>query len=189
MPKTLVTAPTVYPITVEEAKEHMNITATADDEYIQSLIDVATNQAEIVTHRALITQTWDYKVDRFARHMEMPLGKLQSVTHVKYYDTDGVQQTVNTSVYTVDTDSDPGQVHLAYDQSWPSVRQIPNTITFRVVVGYGATSASVPDQIKQWIKIQVANMFEMRESYVIGVTGQKLSSFEDALIWPYRLIL
>ena len=126
--KTLVTAPTVEPVTLAEAKAHVNAEEHHDDDdYIQTLITVAREWCENFTRRAFNTQTWDVFLDRFPSAgdvIELPLGKLQSVTDTgfTYVDTDGNTTQVSTAVYTVDTDSEPGRVYLAYNQSWPSIR-------------------------------------------------------------------
>jgi hypothetical protein len=47
---------------------------------------------------------------------------LQSVTTVKYYDASGVLQTLASTVYQVDTVSQPGRIVLAPTQIWPTVQ-------------------------------------------------------------------
>ena len=70
----------------------------------------------------------------------MSLGfPLIEVTQIQYVDTSGDTQTLGTSVYTVDTDSVPGIVYLAYNQSWPSLRDIPKNVTVSYRCGYATT--------------------------------------------------
>ncbi|MFH2075423.1 MAG: phage head-tail connector protein, partial [Pseudomonadota bacterium] len=74
----------------------------------------------------------------------LPFGALQSVTHVKYTDTDGTQTTRSTDEYNVDTDSDPGRIQLDYGYSWPSASLHPkNPIEVQFVCGYGAHAPQV----------------------------------------------
>lgn len=187
MPTTVVTAPTTYPISLSEAKAHLRVTESDDDIYITALIKAATAEAETFTQRALMTQTWDVFSDYFCSMMEMPKGPLQSVTSVKYIDTDGTQQTEAASVYTVDTDSDPGIVRLAYNQSWSSVRDQANAVTIRIVAGYG-NAAAVPMPIKQAMLIHVAHLYESREPAIIGATVAMMPMSYESLLSSYRVM-
>ncbi len=59
------TAPTAWPVEIDEAKQQCRITHDADDAEIRSLIHRATTYVENWTRRALITQTWQLKMDRW----------------------------------------------------------------------------------------------------------------------------
>lgn len=139
---TLVTGPVYFPITLDEAKDHLNVDHANDDPVIQAMIAVATNQVEQFTRRRLITQTWKYFLDDWPNvdHFYIPFGQLNSVTHVKYTDSDGDQSTWDSSTeYLVDTDSDPGRVVLAYSKTYPGDTLYPSLpIEIQFVCGYGA---------------------------------------------------
>ena len=71
--------------------------------------------------RALVTQTWELVINTFPTHeIKMPLPPLQSVTSVKYDDGEGVEQTLSTSLYTVDTASEPGWIVPPIGTGWPT---------------------------------------------------------------------
>jgi uncharacterized phiE125 gp8 family phage protein len=186
MARTLVTAPASEPISLSEAKDHLRVTSTDDDTYITSLIKVARQHVEVVTSRALITQTWDYFLDSFSDEMEIPKAPLQSVTSIKYIDTDGNTQTLSTSVYTVDADSDPGKVLLAYNQSWPSVRSVNHAVTIRFDAGYGAAT-DVPEPIRQAMLLLIGHYYENRQQVIVGTITASLPMAVDALLAPYKV--
>lgn len=190
----LITAPTAEPITVDEAKSHLNVTSADDDTYIGSLIAAARRHAEAFTRRAFLFQTWDVLMDEFSSEIGIPIAPLQSVTSVKYIDTDGAEQTVATSVYAVDDNADPGVVHLDYGQSWPAARRQRNAVTIRVVAGYedpdAAPESSVdvlPDDIKQAMLLHIGHMYEHRESVSDFQTHNVPMSYES-LLYPHRVI-
>ena len=185
----LINKPAKEPVTLDMVKAHLRITDNESDSYLSTLIFVARQHTENYLNRALITQTWDYYRDDFANSMRIPKGQLQSVTTVKYFDTDGVQQTLAGSPieYSVDTADDPGYVELAYGQSWPSYRDISNTITIRFVAGYGDSWEDVPEIIRQGVLILISTLDQNRE--LIGqFQMHPLYMSYEALLYPYRLI-
>lgn len=186
MPLVLVTKPGKEPVSLEMAKEHLRVDDNDSDGYIGTLIFVARQYAEHYLRRALITQTFDYYLDGFSNAMEIPRGKLQSVTHVKYIDTNGDTQTLASSVYSVNTYADPGIVELGYSQSWPSVRDVSNTVNIRFVCGYGTDQEDVPEAIRQAILIHISTLYENRESTSQFQIFPVYMSYE-ALMYPYRI--
>lgn len=143
----LVTAPTIEPVTVEEAKGTARVDITADDGLIYSLIVTARTLAETITGRQMVTATYRQKLDRFPSaaingqlYLELPKPPLQSVSSITYVDTAGDTQTLSSDLYTVDTDSEPGRVILDYGESWPSTRDVAQAVTITFVAGYAITS-------------------------------------------------
>lgn len=191
MPTNLVTGPAIEPLTVKEAKDHLRVDHGDDDSYIEPLITAVRDHAETYTGRSLITQTWDYWVNTFPPNgtwLELPLPPLQSVTSVKYTDTDGVQQTLTSSVYTVDTNAEAGRITLAYNESWPTVRDVPNAVEIRFVSGYGATAQDVPEGIRHAMRMLLGHFYERRETTLVGVPIVGVPQSYEWLLTPYRVM-
>lgn len=186
--KTLVTAPVLEPISLQEAKDHMRVDHTDDDMLVVSLITAAREYSEMVMSRSIITQTWDVYLDAFADKMKLPVPPLQSVDSIKYIDTEGVEQTLDIGVYTVNTSAMPGYVSLAYKQSWPSIRDIDNAVTIRITSGYGDSAADVPAPVKQAMLLLIGHLYENREASQ-SVQVHNLPLGYDALIYPYRQVM
>jgi len=188
MSLTLVTAPTVEPVTLAEFKGHIRVTASGDGTYISALIKAARMASETITARALIDQTWDLKFDRFPRRITVPLPTLQTITSITYTDTAGVSQTLSSSLYKVDTNGDmPGRIDPAYGESWPSTRGEMNAVVVRFVAGYGAAGSNVPEPIKQAIMMYAAELYERREDAIVGATIERVPNSVNALLWPYKV--
>lgn len=185
MPLALVTPPTSEPVTLAEAKAHLRVTITNDDDLIDALIQAARVQAENYTGRAFVTQTWDLKLDAFPEVIEVPLPPLISVSSVKYTDTDGVQQTLATSGYTVDTTAQPGRIVPAFDDDWPDTRGHINDVEVRFVAGYGAPAA-VPAAIRQALLLILGELYERRENAIVGTTINPVPLSAEYLLAPYR---
>lgn len=191
MPLVLQTAPTTEPVTTAEAKTHLRVTTSDDDTYIGTLITVARRHVETITGRALINQTWDYFLDNFppGDKIVIPLPRLSSVTSVKYTDKDNVQTTFAASKYIVDTNNEPGQIVLAYGESWPTFTPKPiNAVEIRFVAGYGSGAANVPEGIKQAMLLLIAHWYENREPVNIGNIVTEIPETINALLWPYRIM-
>jgi uncharacterized phiE125 gp8 family phage protein len=174
-----VTGPTVEPITLEEAKDHLRESDDSQDTLIEALIQASREYVEEYTGRRLITQTWRMTLDGFPcasrrnlwSRIEIPNAPLQSVTSISYTDTAGATQTVATSVYSVDvgTTVARGFVRLKYDQAWPDARYgSPDAVTITYVVGYGSSGESVPSAIRQAMLLIVGGFYEQRESVITG---------------------
>jgi len=191
---TIKTAPTNYPVDLKRVKQHLNIELgnTRDDDELEFLLQMATDEVEQRLRRRLITQTWyfylfDWPDDDY---IKLPFGQLQSVTAVKYTDTDGDESTFSAAdYYDVDTDSDPGRIVLKYGENWPTETLQPKLpIEIEFVCGYGDDDADVPKPIRQAILLLIANDFENRESEVVGQGFSRLDTRADKrLLLKYQI--
>lgn len=189
-------APTHRPVTYEEAKEHLKLLDDSEKQYVENLVAVATSMAEEYCNRSLMTQTLVMYQDVIPESTELflPYAPLQSVTSIKYKDTDGDEQTFSSAQYTVDTVAEPGRVVLVPNSTgWPST-QSGGINTFYVTFIAGYTSADlVPIGIKQAILLWVHHWYSHREdvSTISPMMGQsdfkqmpKAASF---LLFPHRV--
>jgi len=187
----LITAPAIEPVTTAEMKTHLRVDNTAEDVFIDTLVQTARKSVEQFTLRALITQTWDVWMDTIPTLpvLLIPKPPLQSITNIKYYDDVDAEFVFGTVNYRVDTfDSQGGRVALTSGSGWPSGLRYINGLVVRLVAGYGATAASVPEPIRHAIKLLVAHWFENREPVNIGNINTDLPLMIQHLLWPYRVI-
>jgi len=191
MKNVLKTAPVAYPLGLKEVKQHLNISVgwTEDDDYLDTLIAMATDKVEQFLHRRLITQTWYSYFNKWPNgdSIELPFGKLQTGTApiVTYTDTAGDDTIWSTDEYNVDNDSEPGRIVLEYGYSWPTAALHPqNPIVVEFVCGYGVAGSNVDPMIKHAIKLAIADSYEVRETEIVGVGTiiLKLKTIENLLI-------
>lgn len=187
MPITLVTAPVQEPVTLAEAKDWCRVTDDESDADLRAVVKAAREYVEMVLQRALITQTWKLILNEFSNPIELPYPPLQSVTHVKYYDVNGTQQTLGSSYYTFSTDHEPGRITLAYGYSWPVLRGIPDQIEIQYLCGYGLTPGEVPASYKLAMRQLVSHWNEHREPIVVGVIPSRVALTVDSLLGKDRL--
>jgi uncharacterized phiE125 gp8 family phage protein len=156
----LVTAPVSEPITLAEAKKQLELspTDTAHDAQLSLLIQAAREQWEADTDSACLTQTWKVTAEEFDDdEIYLPKRPVQSITHIKYYDSGDVLQTLSTSVY--DLDQSCRAVRLKNLQVWPAVSDRWDAITITYVAGY-AQSYLVPAIAKQAMLLLVGYYFD-----------------------------
>lgn len=145
--------PVGEPLSPADVKQHLRITASDEDTLIAGYITAAREWIEIFTNRTLVKSTWQYKADGFACGyriddpydcgLRLPRAPLISVSSIAYLDTNGDSQTLASSVYDVDVNTEPGLVSLAYNQAWPTIRSQRNAITVTYLAGYGATTKTI----------------------------------------------
>lgn len=184
---TLVTAPDSEPVVRTEVINHLRLEPdTEEDTLLDSQTMAARGYVEQATGRKLITQTWRLTLDCFPCEFRLPYPPLQSVTSIKYLDTDGVEQTLDTAEYEVDTTNVPGRVVLAYGKYWPLTRQTINAVRVTFVCGYGDPS-DVPEELKAAIHLIQAGLYENREDKVIGTIVAENDTV-TRLMGPYRVL-
>lgn len=155
----VITPPAALPVTLAEAMVAARADGPALEAEVEQAVRTYTGDAEFETHRAIISQTLQVKMDRFPPVIELPRPNLLSVVHVKFIDAAGQQQTLDPQDYTVDTDSEPGRLLPAPGKAWPATAARINAVEVQYVAGYGPTPAAVPDAIKGFILRRVAEQF------------------------------
>jgi len=156
----LVTPPVSEPITLAEAKKQLELatTDTAHDAHLSLLIQAAREQWEADTDSAVLTQTWKVTAEEFDDdEIYLPKRPVQSITHIKYYDSGNVQQTLSTNIY----DLDPAcrAVRLKNLEVWPSVYDRWDAIVITYVAGYSA-QYNVPAIAKQAMLLLIGYYFD-----------------------------
>jgi uncharacterized phiE125 gp8 family phage protein len=169
----LVTAPAADVVSLAEAKAQLGVQDSDTDAYISGLIAAATAWLDGhagILGRGLVSQKWRLRFDDAfpAWEIPIPLAPLIAVTSFTYVASDGTTATlVENTDFTV-LDGPRAAVVPAYGKAWPAPRCQPRAVTIEFTAGYGTTGASVPAALRTALLMQVAHLFENRES-VVGV--------------------
>lgn len=170
-----VTARTSEPISLVDAKRHLNVFHGDDDTLIEAIVASAVDHVEKYTATAVAVQTIEAKCDSFADFAHVPVAPLTSVA-VSYMDTDGANRTIDEADYELRADGLHVTIVPAYGKQWPAKR-LGSRITVTAQAGY----ETAPPAIKHAILLWVADAYERRENSV----DEGFSAF-DALLCNFR---
>ena len=166
-------------VPLDQMKHFLRVTHDQDDLKIAATTEAATSLIEGMTGRTLITKLIDRVYPRFLSKFEIPGQPVQAVASLKYWDSDGVRQTIGPESYrSFQTD---GQMFIiaAVDFTWPSVADRSDAITVSWFAGYGDTSESIPSIAKEFVMMVTRYMYD--NSDLTGPQPMWLRAMADAI--------
>jgi len=188
MHKAIQTGPTMEPISLREAKDHLIVEHSEDDMLIRQLVTAARLHVEQRCNRVLMRQKWRIYQDYGLKDFKLEPFPVKEVEQIQYVDIDGATQTVTSTVYSVDI---PRQcVYEAYGQTWPGARYQENSAWADVWAGEYDASASpidltagIPADMKAVMLMLVDDLYANRGKQIDG----KLYKNEtyDAMLAPF----
>lgn len=184
----LITPPAVEPVSLEEAKAHLRLVGSDDDDYLSALIVAARLQVETAIRRVLIDQTWriyrdDWPADGL---VELPLGPIRSIAEITVWDADGAPKVLSSAAWRLDAASSPARLKLL--GAGPSPGRPLNGVEIDVVAGFGPSGVAVPQPLRLAIMMLVARWFENREGAAYGVVPSTVADAFEASIAPFRML-
>lgn len=172
-------APIAEPISLIEAKEHMSMLENDHDNKISNLIKVATVAVQDKTNRQLMSATFELYADNFVTKLRK--NPIQSIVKIEYMDENEVYQTLDSSLYYLYEDNGIGKINYSDIPTLPLSHKKAVKITF--ICGY----ITVPEPIKQYLKILVESMFETTGDKSYGVQVYSLKDYVECLLNPYKV--
>ena len=186
----VVTPPAAEPVLIADAKLQLRVTHDSEDSLITHLIVAAREHCEMYHGRAYITQTLKLQLDEWPEDGEivLPRPPYQSVTSIKYIDSDGAQQTIDAAEYQTDLNATPGRIIPAYGYTWPTARGQLSAIEVTFTAGYGDAGTDVPARICQAVLLRLSDLYENREAIGTGTIYYSIKSLAaEALLSPDRI--
>ena len=183
----VITAASSNVLTTTEVKSHLKVDTTADDTLIDNLIIAATNSCQEYTNRFFITTEITQYGDYWSDVGELFKSPVQTTLfNVKYYDTVGVLQTLNTSKYTLDNISQPARLVAAPDESWPDIIDGLNAVEINYKVGVDNAS-DVDNAIKQALLLTIGHWYQNREAVIVGRQVNEMPMSAKYLLDQYKI--
>lgn len=198
----LVTPPGSTPVSLVEAKAHLRVDSTDEDDLITSLIGAATGYLDGyagILGRCLMEQMWrqDYEAflcpdvppvslpSRIGFALRLPFPDVTGVT-VKYYDQNNAQQTVDSANYVVLDDELGSFVGFSYHYVAPNTYFRLDAVSVQLTAG-ADDAASVPAALRHAILLLVGDWYQSRETAQSGRIAA-LPFAVDALVAPFRRV-
>jgi uncharacterized phiE125 gp8 family phage protein len=186
MPLILTTPPTAEPLSLAEAKAHLRIYHSDDDTFVSTLITTARRLIEQRYDLCVMQQNWSLFLDDWPEGgiFEVPLQPLLSVIDIKTYGDSDTPATIDPAHYFLDQASTPPRIALRRGRVFQPPGRSVNGIEVKLVMGFGATAASVPAEAKQAMLIAIADWFANRGDEKTG----RLPLGAVELMKPYRVM-
>jgi uncharacterized phiE125 gp8 family phage protein len=194
----LIAVPTLPAVTLADAKVGLGITDTSQDTIVAAAIAAAGDALDPAAGgwlgRALRTQTWELQLRSFGRHhrrnfqfnprqaieahhIALSYPPLQNVLSVKYFDVNGVDQTLalgtDYRVLGMGQVYDKARIAPLYAKAWPTPRVDDGSVRIQFTCGYddSAPLTAMPRGLKQAIILGARAL--------MSVTGRDMLLFED----------
>ena len=182
----LLTPPAGEPILLADAKAWLRLDTTAEDDSVSMLITAARLIVESTTRKLLLAQVWRLTGDAWPQSniVKIPLAPFQAIVAMRVLDVNGAAQVLNPSLYTLD--ASPDGAHLLFKAAPPPPGQAIAGIQIDVAAGYGVAPASVPEPIRQAMRMLIARWYENRGDVAMDSGAAHLPASVAALLSPYR---
>lgn len=177
--------PSAEPVTLAEAKAHLRIDHSSEDDLLAGLIRAAREEVERATGLALIEQGWRLVLDAWPRNgaVTIALHPVRTILSVTAYGPDGEASLINPAGYQADTVSRPSRIR--FGDAPPALRAM-NGIEIDFTAGFGEAGTDVPDLLRRAMLLLVAHWYEFRTAF--GPKDQPVGypAGYDRLVAPFR---
>lgn len=163
-----ITASTLDPVTLTEAKAHLKVTSSDEDSLIRIYLNAAVRRCEDYRQSVIMSSEWEVYLRSFQSNVNLQKSPVTAINSVKYYDTDNVLQTVTAINYRLLNFKVPARLEFDNTYSFPSTydREYPVVINYQA--GYTAASSCSP-LIKEAILMELGTMNEIRQNEIVGI--------------------
>lgn len=184
----VVTAPTVEPVSLPQAKFHLKMiqdpadeTAHPQDAEVRAMISAAREYAEQFCQRAFAAATYEARGAGF----DVPLlAPVTSIVSVKYLDPEGAEQTLADTVYEIASNPDAPALRLRIAQVWPAIYNREDAV--RVQFKAGPAPEAVSFLVKAAMLLIVGSLDQNRQEVGDKQTFTLPLSVQN-LLMPYRV--
>ena len=180
------------PLTLAEAKTHLRVIDSEEDDHIAGLIRAAADKIERDTGLVLRQRAVSVAFDGWATNgrQRLPLwrGPVVSVTGVAYDDEAGAEQVLAVNQYRSRSFAGASWIVPANGVTWPAVESGVGTVRVTYQAGYASNDA-VPASLRHAALLLIGHWYENREAVNSDRTPVDVPLAYDALISPYRVLM
>jgi len=161
MSTVVISPPVALPVALSQAKLHLRVENSDEDDFITDLIAAATLHVEAHVRQKLINRTLRQYLNAIPSGFSVCLeaGPIREITVVTGYDNSGSPVVIDPQHYKLDNAGDPSAVVFAPEAI---TLDVSNGIEIDFVAGFGASGVDVPANILRAILVLMAHWYEFR---------------------------
>lgn len=180
----------VEPLALNAARVHLRLitdpddaTAHPDDARIRVMIAAARKAAEAAAGYKIGVQKFDLRLDAFPRapSIVLPISPVTAIDELRYFDTDGTEQTMPPADYQLDVGGLVQRVSLVPGAVWPTTQARAQAVCVSMTAG----CADLPAPVAQWMLALICTMYEQGSAEVVGAMSRM--QYMDGLLDPIRV--
>ena len=173
-------------VSVTELKKHCFVYHTADDAYIGTLSIAAREMVEKDLNISLVGQTYAWHTESsFPSVLCLPINPVLSIEGITYTDADGVEQTLDDSLYTLKAYKNPAEIHFT---DTPTATDV--VISFNAGFESVDDVNNIPQLYKQAVMFLVKHWYDMREPVTTGSVASVPLGYERIIsrcrVWSFK---
>ena len=175
-------------VSTADLKTHLRITFSDDDAYIAALESAAVGMVEEYTNRYMLETTVNQYGNKFSDLEILFKSPVKKSGWRAYYRKDDLWIVIDAEDIEVVYAISPSRVYATDKGSIPSVStdDVFQAWYINYDVGY-ATVGDIPAALIQAIKIIVADLYENRQSVIVGKMVSEIPKTATYLMNPYRV--
>jgi uncharacterized phiE125 gp8 family phage protein len=157
---TLITPPATEPVSMAELKLHLRLDSSAEDATLQACLAAARQAVEAQTGLKLIAQDWRIVLDGWPGPVvTLPVAPVPAVKELRVRDRAGTAMPRPAADWSADLAGRPARLSAP---GMPRPGVALGGIEIDVTAGFGPTPATVPDALRQAVRILATRLFEER---------------------------
>lgn len=173
-------------VSTADLKTHLRITFSDDDTYIAGLERAAVNMIEEYCNIFLLPTTLQQYGQSFSDLNILYKSPVTASLPVVSYYSGGGWNTLAASEYEMVHLIKPARLYPADDSTLPNTDDVFQAWRIKYYAGY-ASASDIPSALIQAIKITVADMYENRQSVIVGKIVSEIPKTAQYLMNPYKI--
>ena len=149
-------------IGLDEAKKHLKVDFTDEDDLITDMIQAAIEHAENYTGTSIAEAKYEVRFDEFINDYEFKLSPVQSIESVGYTDENGDAKLL-ADYELLPVDKFASIIHYTDSDNLPAIKE-GSRIKVNLTTGYA--DGKTPKAIRNAIKLIIWNLYEVRQDGV-----------------------
>lgn len=155
------------PVTLADAKAHLRVTDTAENDLITALIAAACAAVGEESGRVIASETWEIADYGFDGLVKLPKSPVVSLTSVRYY-VDDTLTTATLADFRLYQDDDFTFVGPIESATWPMAQTRPDGTVIRFTAGY----STLPTTLRHAVLLTIGHLFANREAVTDGAMAE-----------------